>query len=309
MEYWSFGFPDNPSLQLFRAPSLQYSIPPFSCLANRAVSIHFLGSAMKKIPAIELRNVSYIAAGKQIVHSINWTVRQGEHWAILGPNGAGKTTLLKLACGYLWPNAGGEVYRKGKVLTNLPELRKSIGWVTSTLAAEIPAREKAIRTVISGKFAQIGYIEGFGGEATKKDYRLAERYLAQMGCGHLYNQEFGILSQGEQQKVLIARARMTKPYLIILDEPCAGMDPAARENFLATLQTVGGRSKIPCLIFVTHHVEEILPLFRKTLILKEGRVLYNGNTRSALKRNMLEELYGASLAVVRRKGRYWPIVR
>src|SRR5205809_413426 len=194
---------------------------------------------MKKVPAFELRSVSYVAAGRKILHSINWTVEQGEHWAILGPNGSGKTTLLRLACGYLWPNAGGEVYRKGKILIHLPELRKSIGWVTSTLPAEIPSRERVLRTVVSGKFAQIGYVEGFGGEATRQDYRLAERYLAQMRSGTLRDQEFGVLSQGEQQKVLIARARMTKPYLIILDEPCAGMDPGARENFLATLQSVG----------------------------------------------------------------------
>jgi iron complex transport system ATP-binding protein len=264
---------------------------------------------MKKIPALELRDVSYAAAGKTILYSINWTVQQGEHWAILGPNGSGKTTLLRLACGYLWPNAGGEVYRKGKVLIHLPELRKSIGWVTSTLAAEIPAREKVLRTVVSGKFAQIGYIEGFGGETSRRDYRTAEKYLAQMGCGGLGHEEFGVLSQGEQQKVMIARARMTKPYLIILDEPCAGMDPGARENFLATLQSIGKQKRMPALIFVTHHVEEILPLFRKTLVLKEGRSLHAGKTGNVLKRNVLEELYGVSLAVIKRKGRYWPIVK
>src|SRR5919106_3732347 len=104
---------------------------------------------MRKIPALELRNVSYVAAGRKILHSINWTVHQREHWAILGPNGPGKITLLKLACGYLWPNAGGEIRRRGKVLADLRELRKSIGWVTSTLASEIPAQERALRTVIS----------------------------------------------------------------------------------------------------------------------------------------------------------------
>jgi iron complex transport system ATP-binding protein len=264
---------------------------------------------MKKVPAFELRSVSYVAARRKILHSIDWTVQPGEHWAILGPNGSGKTTLLKLACGYLWPNAGGEVYRKGKILIHLPELRKSIGWVTSTLPAEIPSRERVLRTVVSGKFAQIGYVEGLGGEATRQEYRLAERYLAQMGCDNLRDQEFGVLSQGEQQKVLIARARMTKPYLIILDEPCAGVDPGARENFLATLQSVGKQKKIPSLIFVTHHVEEILPLFRNTLVLKEGKVLHAGNTSDVLKRNVLEELYGVSLAVMKRKGRYWPIVK
>jgi len=265
---------------------------------------------MKKTPALDLRDVSYVGdGGKKIVRSINWTVQPGEHWAILGPNGSGKTTLLRLACGYIWPNAGGEIYRRGKTLVNLRELRKSIGWVTSTLAAEIPEREKVIRTVVSGKFAQIGLLEGFGGDPTRADYRLAERLLEQMGCVYLRDQDFGTLSQGEQQKVLIARARMTKPYLIILDEPCAGMDPGARENFLVTLKQIGRQKRIPALIFVTHHIEEILPLFKKTLVLRDGKILYAGNTRQVLTPRVLEELYGAPLSVVRRKGRYWPVIR
>src|ERR687892_1514825 len=131
---------------------------------------------MRKIPALELRNVSYVAAGRKILHSINWTVHQREHWAILGPNGSGKTTLLRLACGYLWPNAGGVVLRKGKELTHLPELRKSIGWVTAALVNEIPTREKALNTVVSGKFAQIGYLGGIWGQASRSDYAYARRY-------------------------------------------------------------------------------------------------------------------------------------
>lgn len=261
-----------------------------------------------QIPAFELRNVSYVGNGKTILDSINWTVQPGDHWALLGPNGSGKTTLLKIACGYLWPNAGGSVRRKGKALINLPELRKSIGWVTSTLPAQIPLQEKVIRTVVSGKFAQVGYWQGFGVAAGKKDFSQAERYLAQMGCTDLRNEEFGVLSQGEQQKVLIARARMTRPYLIVLDEPCAGMDPGAREKFLVTLEAVGRQKKIPSLIYVTHHVEEILPLFGKTLILKEGRALYSGATRAVLKPDILQELYGVPLQLIKRKGRHWPII-
>lgn len=263
---------------------------------------------MKRTPALELRNVSYVADGKQILHAINWAVQPGEHWAILGPNGCGKTTLLKLACGYLWPNAGGEICRRGRALTNLPELRKSIGWVTASLTAQIPVREIAIRTVVSGKFAQIGYIEGFGGVADRRDYRRAQKFLDEMRCGQLGNQEFGTLSQGEQQKVLIARARMTRPYLLFLDEPCAGMDPGARENFLATLDDLGKRKNMPALIFVTHHIEEILPLFKKTLVLGDGKVVHAGDTRRVLQRGILKELYGVSLTLTRRKGRYWPVL-
>jgi iron complex transport system ATP-binding protein len=266
-------------------------------------------SRVTKTPAFELRGVSHRAGGKKILDSINWTVEAGEHWAILGPNGSGKTTLLRIASGYLWANGGGEVYRKGHTLIHLPELRKSIGWVTAALASEIPAQEKTLNTVVSGKFAQIGYVGGFWGQASRYDYASARRYLKELGCLHLSEQGFGTLSQGEQQKILIARARMTKPYLIILDEPCAGMDPGARENFLVALSKIGRQKKIPALIYVTHHVEEILPMFAKTLVLRDGKVLYAGPTRSVLKRDVLEKLYGVSLRVIKRNGRYWPVIK
>jgi iron complex transport system ATP-binding protein len=263
---------------------------------------------VKPVPALELRNVSYVAERKRIIDCVNWTVGHGEHWAILGPNGSGKTTLLKLACGYLWPNAGGEIYRNGKILTNLPRLRRSIGWVTSGLAAQIPTEEPAIRTVLSGKFAQIGYIEGFGDEAGPRDFRSAKTALQRLGVYHLRQQTFGSLSQGEQQRVLIARALMTKPYLMVLDEPCAGMDPGAREIFLSALSQLGSKKKVPSLIYVTHHIEEILPLFKKTVVLKDGKILLNGSTRAVLQDSVLKKLYGVDVELIRRKGRFWPVM-
>jgi iron complex transport system ATP-binding protein len=263
---------------------------------------------VKQTPALELRDVSHVAGGKKILDSINWTVQRGEHWGIVGPNGSGKTTLLKIASGYLWPNRGGTVYRQGETLVDLRELRRSIGWVTVSLAAEIPAQERALRTVVSGRFAQIGLLEQFGGDAITRDFRTAQRYLTEMGCGRLHDQEFGTLSQGEQQIVLIARARMAKPYVIFLDEPCAGMDPGARETFLASLVKLGKQKSMPALVYVTHHIEEILPLFRKTLVLRAGKILYSGPTERILDRDVLKNLYGVSFTIVRRKGRHWPII-
>jgi iron complex transport system ATP-binding protein len=264
---------------------------------------------MNSTPAFELRNVSYVGEGrKKILHCVDWTVARGEHWAILGANGSGKTTLLKLASGYLWPNAGGEILRQGEALTYLPELRKSIGWVTASLVFEIPPREIVLHTVVSGKFAQIGYLGGFWGQASKSEFAAAKRYLNQLGCRHLAQREFGTLSQGEQQRILVARARMTKPYLIILDEPCAGMDPGAREQFLASLQDFGRRKNIPALIYVTHHIEEILPLFKKTLVLQGGKVLQAGPTRQVMQGHLLKQIYGVALKLIEKKGRYWPIL-
>jgi iron complex transport system ATP-binding protein len=190
---------------------------------------------------------------------------------------------------------------------DLRKLRKSIGWVTANLAAEIPPRENVLRTVVSGKFAQLGLWNGFGSAPAAADFRRAARRLEEIGCGNLQEREFGVLSQGEQQKVLIARARMPRPYMIFLDEPCAGMDPGARENFLGSLTALGRQKNIPALVYVTHHIEEILPLFRKALVLRNGRVMHRGATRAVLQSNVLKELYGVRVKIVESHGRFWPV--
>lgn len=260
-----------------------------------------------KDPALEIHEVTYAINGRKIIDNVTWKVERGEHWALLGPNGAGKTTLLKIVCGYLWPNAGGEVRRQGKALIDLRELRRSIGWVTSDLPSHIPAAEPVLETVLSGKYAQIGFVKMKWDVPNKQDYETALQHLDELGCAELAGMKFGSLSQGEQQKVLIARARMTQPYLIILDEPCAGLDPGARETFLASLQELGRYKGAPSLVYVTHHIEEILPLFKKTLILKDGQVIASGNTDATINAQTMEELYGVSLKIVRSNGRYWPI--
>jgi len=201
--------------------------------------------------------------------------RAGGALAILGPNGAGKTTLLKIVCGYVWPNAGGQIYRNGEPDVDLGDLRRSIGWVTSTLVDEVPKRETVLDTVISGKYAQVGLWPFPGNPHTQrcqKGHELSEGDGVRRACPETLR----TLSQGEQQKVLICRARMTEPYLTILDEPCAGMDPGAREVFLASLLSIGKNTRHPSFIYVTHHVEEILPIFTKILILKDGRVMKSG---------------------------------
>jgi len=260
-----------------------------------------------KVPALEIREVTYAINGRKILDTVSWKVERGEHWAILGPNGAGKTTLLKIACGYLWPNGGGEVRRQGETLVDLRELRRSIGWVTSVLNANIPKDELVLSTVLSGKYAQIGFLAFRWEMPGKKDYARAQQYLDELGCAALAGTPFGSLSQGEQQKVLIARARMSKPYLIILDEPCAGLDPRARETFLASLQTLGMQKRAPSLVYVTHHLEEIMPVFKKTLIVKEGKVIACGDTERILHDRAIRDLYGVSIRIIQSEGRYWPI--
>ena len=260
-----------------------------------------------KHPILELRDVTYALNGKRILNHVSWTVEKGDHWAILGPNGAGKTTLLKVVCGYLWPNGGGEVRRKGQRMLDLHELRKSIGLVTSVLASSVPRWERVLYTVLSGKFSQIGYRSMGKREPYKKDLMQARQYLEEMGCASLAQSPFGNLSQGEQQKVLIARARMAAPYLIILDEPCAGLDPRGREIFLTSLQVLGQQETAPSLVYVTHHLEEIMPIFQKTMILRDGQAIACGQTADLLKAQTMRHLYGLSVNIVRRNGRYWPI--
>lgn len=260
------------------------------------------------VSSLDLQEVTYAINGKRILDTVSWTVEQGEHWAILGPNGAGKTTLLKIVCGYLWPNGGGEVYRRGEAHADLSELWRSIGWVTSSLTASIPHEEPVLETVISGKYAQVGFWEYSWEPPTKSDFEKAKRYLKELGCEGLAQRHFGTLSQGEQQKVLICRARMTEPYLIILDEPCAGMDPGAREAFLSSLSSIGRNGDHLSLVYVTHHMEEILPFFKKTLVLKDGKVIMAGETDQIIIPQTIEQLYGVSMEILKRNGRYWPIL-
>ena len=134
----------------------------------------------ERTPIIEIRNVSYEAGGRTIIDRASWSIQSGEHWAVLGPNGAGKTTLLKLACGYLWPNAGGEVLRAGRVLSDLRELRRSIGWVSSILNEKIPKHERVLDTVVSGKFAQTGLLAMAWDRPRDEDYHRARQFLAQL---------------------------------------------------------------------------------------------------------------------------------
>ncbi len=264
---------------------------------------------MMGVSLLEVRDVSYALNGKKILERVSWTVRRGEHWAILGPNGAGKTTLLKIVCGYLWPNAGGKVYRNGESSIDMGVLRRSIGWVTSTLCADIPAREPVLDTVVSGKYAQLGLWALPWEKPTPADTAAARSHLSALGCARLAGRTFASLSQGEQQKVLICRSLMAAPYLLILDEPCAGMDPGARETFLAALSSLGKKGDLPALVYVTHHPEEILPIFNRTLVLSKGKVAARGETGAILTPPALKRLYGVSVELIERNGRYWPVPR
>ena len=258
---------------------------------------------------LNLLNVSHRVGEKLILDRVTWQLERGQHWAILGANGAGKTTLLKIACGYLWATAGGEVTRLGKPLLDLRELRKSIGWVTHDMQASIPPREPALDTVVSGRFAQLGLKRKImKDEIPSGVVEEAWAELETLGANHLAGQAFGTLSQGERQKVLIARARMAKPLAIFLDEPCGGLDPGARETLLAALEQLAQRSNAISLVLVTHHVEEIMPSFSNTLAMAGGKVVASGETSQILTADLMSNLYQVNTPeLVRKDRRLWPI--
>lgn len=259
-------------------------------------------------PLIEVVNATYVAGGRTILDSATWTIQRGQQWVVLGPNGAGKTTLLRIAAGYLWPNAGGCVRRMGKELLDLRDLRRSIGWVANTLSPDVPRRENVLDTVVSGRYAQVGLMHHHGCEPTRTDYRDAERFLEQLQCQDLREKVFGVLSQGEQQAVLVARAAMAEPMLMILDEPCEGMDPGARERFLQMLESLLDSDAAPSVILVTHHVEEILPRIDNLLTVREGKILAQGKVAATLDTEAISALYDVPVRRIERAGgRLWPI--
>ncbi len=236
-----------------------------------------------------------------IVNKVSWKVEPGEHWVILGANGSGKTSLLSALAGYLTPTSGRiELLSATYGATDWRELRKRIGVVSSSVRQMIGEAEPALETVVSGKYAMIG----FWGKIKTADRRRALRVLGQIECAKLAARPWLFLSQGERQRILIGRALMGDPPLLILDEPCAGLDPAAREHFLQFLQRLGAREKGPTLVLVTHHVEEIMPVFTHALILHGGRALACGPRDEALSSANLSKAFGAPIRLRRRNGRY-----
>jgi len=255
--------------------------------------------------AVELSDVTLFRGDTLILDDVCWRVARGEHWAVIGANGSGKTTLLRIVSGYLWPSRGtaavlGERFGR----TDIQQLRRRIGWVSSFLHDWVPVHETAVDTVLSGRSATIGYVE----EASAADLERAQSLLSFLGCADRATHKWGTLSQGEQQKVLIARAMMPEPELLVLDEVCAGLDLAAREGFLASLEALAGKSGGPTLLFVTHHIEEVFPSITHVLALKKGRAAAAGPKGAVLTGETLQAAFGLRFEVEHTGGRYWPKV-
>jgi iron complex transport system ATP-binding protein len=253
------------------------------------------------MPILTVSDLTVRRGGTLILDHLYWQVQQGERWVILGANGSGKTSLLAALTGYLTPTAGqveamGQTYGK----SDWREMRKRIGLVSSAVRQMIPNEETGLETAIGGKYAMIGY----WGRIKPTDRRRAARLLREIGCATLSERPWLYLSQGERQRILIARALMAQPALLILDEPCAGLDPIARERFLEFLQSLGRKERSPALVLVTHHVEEIMPIFTHVLLLREGRVAAQGAKRQTLTSRNLSMTFGAHARLRSHRKRY-----
>jgi iron complex transport system ATP-binding protein len=251
-------------------------------------------------PVLHVEALSVERGTTTILRNLNWTVQRGEHWVILGPNGCGKSTLLKALIGYLSPSSGnisllGQTYGE----SDWRELRLLIGIVTNSLQSSIPAAETAIETVVSGVYAQLD----LWGTPSSQEVRAARGLLEKLRLDHLAERPWLYLSQGEKQRVLIARALAANPKLLILDEPCAGLDPVAREDFLEFVSHIGASRRSPTLVLVTHHVEEIVPCISHALLLREGAVLRAGPRKEVLTSAALRQLFGRPVHLRQRGGR------
>lgn len=249
----------------------------------------------RSAPAVlEVEDIQFYRGKTSILRNLNWQVRPGEHWAILGPNGSGKTSLLNILLGYQMASSG-TVRLLGREFGrhDWRQLRNRIGYVGTSISQGMKDSEPALESVISGKKAMIG----LWGRIQPGERRQAAALLRQLRCAYLEEREWGFLSQGEKQRVLIARALMAKARLLVLDEPCAGLDPLARESFLTWLNRFRGKKIPTTFVLVTHHVEELVPLFTHLLILKQGKVVAAGPFKKILRSGVLSEAFGRPLKI------------
>jgi iron complex transport system ATP-binding protein len=254
------------------------------------------------VPVLSLSGVSVVREGATLLSGIDWVVEEGERWAVLGPNGAGKSTLLAIAGAALFPSSGtvtlfGERFGEA----NLGELRTRVGLSTSSLNDRIPAHERAVDVVVTAAHGVVGrWSEGY----EESDLARASELLARVGLRAFVTRRFGSLSEGERKRVLLARALMTDPELLLLDEPAAGLDLGAREALLRLLTRLASSSGPSPTVLVTHHVEEIPVGTTHALVLARGRVVARGPVAEVITSATLTQAFSIPLVVEHASGRW-----
>jgi iron complex transport system ATP-binding protein len=253
-------------------------------------------------PVLELADVTVRRGTAVLLDRVTWVVREGERWVVLGPNGAGKTTLLQIASAQLFPSSGlvgvlGELMGTVDVF----ELRPRIGLTSAALADKIPRRELVRDVVVSAAYGVTGR---WREDYDDLDHERATELLREVGVAHLAERTFGTLSEGERKRVQVARALMTDPELLLLDEPAAGLDLGGREDLVSTLSTLAHDPDAPATVLVSHHVEEIPPGFTHALLLRQGAIVAEGPLDEVLTEERLSATFGMPLALTHADGRW-----
>lgn len=255
---------------------------------------------------LSIKNLSLIRQ-RPLLQNINWTIEPEQHWCILGANGSGKTLLLKTLLAYEAKTTG-EVQILGKTYGyhDWRELRKKIGWISNDIARKIAPNTTGLQVILSGINAGIGYASDYQQSDIDQAKKILEQIEFENGRENrhssmerrsLINQTWKFCSQGERQRLLISRALLSNFKILILDEPCSGLDPASRMDFLALLQTLIQNKKLPTLILVTHHVEEILPEISHVLMIKNGQILSQGKKSVCLNSHNLTNAFNRSVQI------------
>jgi iron complex transport system ATP-binding protein len=255
-------------------------------------------------PVVHLEHVSVVRDGSALLDDISWSVGRGERWALLGPNGSGKTTLLRVVGSSLWPTRG-VVTLLGEQLgqVDMRELRQRISLVSASVGRTLRPGLPALDVVLTGRHSAL---ETWWHEYTEDDRAQARLLLAAAGLDQvgLAQRPFGLLSEGERQQVLLARALMGAPELLLMDEPAAGLDLGARERLLEHLSVLAGDPSVPPLILVTHHLEEIPSRVTHAALLRGAALVAAGPVDDVLTGAAVSDAFGVRVRVERRDGRW-----
>lgn len=244
---------------------------------------------------VSLRDVTVVRAGRPILDNVTWSVEPGQRWVIMGANGSGKTTLMQVCSGFIHPTRGtANILGHELGRTNVAEMRLQIGIASSAIAALLPLDETVLNCVLTAAHGISGrWRERYDG----MDFERAHQLIDSWGLSRFAHRTIGTLSEGERKRVLIARALMTDPELLILDEPAAGLDVAGREDLIARLAAFAADPASPILILVTHHVEEIPPNFTDALLLSHGRISHKGPVHEIIASEPMSEAFETPLWV------------
>jgi iron complex transport system ATP-binding protein len=255
------------------------------------------------VEVLNFRDVTVLRGGRPIVDRLDWQVTEDQRWVVLGPNGAGKTTILQLAGAQIHPTSGRvEVLGEALGSVDVFDLRPRIGLASASLAERIPADERVRDVVVTAAWA----VTGRGLESYEDpDTARARDVLGLVGADSLSERLFGTLSEGERKRVQIARAMMTDPELLLLDEPAAGLDLGAREDLVTRLAGIATDRWAPAQVLVTHHVEEIPAGFTHVMLLRDGRAVASGPIHEVLTGRNLSQTFGIRLRCGQVRGRYW----